>query len=73
MKKTILSLGMAAFFVVGSATFIGCGNAHEENETATEEAVEQDEAVYACPMHSEVTGHEGDQCSKCGMDLKEEE
>jgi hypothetical protein len=26
--------------------------------------------IYACPMHPEVTGKEGDSCSKCGMHLK---
>ncbi|HNR07238.1 MAG TPA: heavy metal-binding domain-containing protein [Saprospiraceae bacterium] len=26
-------------------------------------------AAFACPMHPEVTGKEGDKCSKCGMDL----
>lgn len=25
---------------------------------------------YACPMHPEVTGKEGDECSKCGMKLE---
>lgn len=25
---------------------------------------------YACPMHPEVTGQQGDQCPICGMDLK---
>ena len=25
--------------------------------------------VFACPMHPEVTGKQGDKCSKCGMDL----
>ena len=28
------------------------------------------ESVYACPMHPEVTGKQGDKCSKCGMVLK---
>lgn len=23
--------------------------------------------LYACPIHPEVTGKEGDKCSKCGM------
>lgn len=27
-------------------------------------------AIYACPMHPEVTGHKGDKCPKCGMDLE---
>jgi transcription initiation factor IIE alpha subunit len=26
--------------------------------------------VYACSMHPEVTGKEGDKCSKCGMKLE---
>jgi hypothetical protein len=26
--------------------------------------------AYACPMHPEVTGKEGDKCSKCGMPLE---
>ncbi len=28
------------------------------------------EAVFACPMHPEITGKMGDKCSKCKMDLK---
>ncbi|MGV9012513.1 MAG: heavy metal-binding domain-containing protein [Flavobacteriales bacterium] len=28
------------------------------------------EMAYACPMHPEVTGKEGDKCSKCGMYLE---
>jgi hypothetical protein len=28
------------------------------------------EASYACPMHPEVTGKEGDACPKCGMTLE---
>ena len=26
--------------------------------------------VYACPMHPEITGKEGDKCQKCGMALE---
>jgi hypothetical protein len=26
--------------------------------------------VYACSMHPEITGKEGDKCSKCGMKLE---
>jgi hypothetical protein len=29
------------------------------------------EHTYACPMHPEVTGHQGDKCTKCGMPLEE--
>ena len=28
------------------------------------------ELAYACPMHPEVTGKKGDECSKCGMTLE---
>lgn len=28
-------------------------------------------AQWACPMHPEVTGAEGDTCSKCGMALEQ--
>ena len=34
---------------------------------------DQTAAVYACPMHPEVTGKDGDKCSKCGMALKKVE
>ena len=79
MKKTILSLGIAMLFVTGSATFIACGNSHEQNETPAEEAMEQEEmntdeaATYACPMHPEITGKKGDSCSECGMELTEKQ
>ena len=26
--------------------------------------------TYACPMHPDVQGHEGEKCSKCGMPLE---
>lgn len=32
--------------------------------------MESTQMVYACPMHPEVTGKEGDKCSKCGMKLE---
>ena len=25
--------------------------------------------IFTCPMHPEITGKEGDKCSKCGMAL----
>ncbi|MFT6879593.1 MAG: hypothetical protein ACI9QN_001711 [Arcticibacterium sp.] len=34
------------------------------------EGMEMAEATYACPMHPEITGAEGDKCSICKMDLK---
>jgi hypothetical protein len=28
--------------------------------------------MYACPMHPEVTGKQGEECSKCGMELTDQ-
>lgn len=39
--------------------------------TATQ--ADDDAVAYACPMHPEVTGKQGDTCSKCGMDLEKVE
>jgi Cu(I)/Ag(I) efflux system membrane fusion protein/cobalt-zinc-cadmium efflux system membrane fusion protein len=33
--------------------------------------MEQDETLYACPMHPEQTSHEPGRCPICGMDLEE--
>ena len=40
------------------------GDMHEDGEE------HGDEHVFACPMHAEITGNEGDKCSECGMDLE---
>lgn len=66
MKKVILSFGAAIIIIAGSVTFISCGNSVEKNTTT-----EQEEEVYSCPMHPEITGKAGDTCSECGMDLTE--
>ena len=51
-------------------------SAKTDNKESTEqdgaEVLESDAASdngYACPMHPEVTGKEGDTCSKCNMAL----
>lgn len=62
MKKTILSLGMAAFFVVGSATFIGCGNA-ENNESEHMEHMDGEHHEHA----------EGDDHDHSAMEMSDEE
>ncbi len=44
-----------------SATFASCGSQKSGAGSA--------DATYACPMHPEVTGKQGDKCPKCGMAL----
>lgn len=72
MKKSILVLATAFFLFAGTtAVLTSCGS--DEN-TETHEHMEdmdgmKDEAVYACPMHHNITGKKGDKCSICGMEL----
>lgn len=55
----------------------GCGSkkeqATEENQPMDNDSTKQHDEmamVYACSMHPEITGKEGDSCSKCGMKLE---
>jgi len=68
MKKQVMTIGAAIVFAFGSATFTGCSSG--ENNEATEQHEDGEEHAYACPMHPEITGEEGDDCSKCGMKLE---
>ncbi len=74
MKQNLLF----AFFVVVFA--VACKNSGTEaaapavdsttmSTTETMMATDTMAMAFACPMHPEVTGKEGDKCSKCGMDL----
>ena len=47
--------------------------ASDKTEQVEDNNTEQTAAVYACPMHPEVTGKEGDKCSECGMPLEKVE
>ncbi|MEO8591170.1 MAG: heavy metal-binding domain-containing protein [Flavobacteriales bacterium] len=46
----------------------GQGNGHSGTHKADSTGVSTQQ--YACPMHPEVTGKEGDKCPKCGMALE---
>lgn len=52
------------------------GHEHHEGEAGhddmhkehmDEESMDENKAI--CPMHPEITGEKGDDCSKCGMQL----
>jgi hypothetical protein len=60
---TILAVFMAF-------TFTAC-NSSKTKETQTIEKIASTEKMYACSMHPEITGKEGDTCSKCSMALTE--
>lgn len=84
MKKSIVTIAiLASGFLTGTVLMTGCstkkaeqeqkeGEEHEHDESKPHEHAEgeEHETVYACPMHPQVTGKEGEKCSKCGMKLE---
>ena len=64
-----------AVIAIGTVTFFSAcnnnGSAKTETTDSTKlEATHNGDHVFACPMHPEVTGKEGDTCPKCGMKLE---
>ena len=57
MKKTVLTVGTAILFVVGSATFVGCGNS-ENHEDESHEHAEGEEHAEEGHDHSDGHAHE---------------
>ena len=72
-KNNLLLIALIAF-TFGLSSCGGNSDKHHdekmENHEAGHDADHMEEHTYACPMHPEITGKEGDKCSKCGMDLK---
>jgi len=66
-KLNVLSIAGAL------ALFTSCGDAstkqQEHSSSDGHEGHMHDSAMYACPMHPEMTGSMGDKCGKCGMDM----
>lgn len=56
--------------VIMAFTFTAC-NSSKTKETQAVEKTASTEKMYACSMHTEVTGKEGDICPKCSMALTE--
>jgi len=60
MKNLLIT---SLMLVLSFATIAACQNAPKTVNT-------DPNAVYACPMHPEITGKAGDKCSKCHMNLE---
>jgi hypothetical protein len=76
----------ATFLFSSAVILTSCGSTESKEEThehmdgeehgemnhddTNHEGMEMAETTYACPMHPEITGAEGDKCSICKMDLK---
>lgn len=72
MKKSLI---LTVVLGLAGLVFAGCSKKEEAQQKPMSAAdsvkVEQAAAVYACPMHPEVTSDKPGKCSKCGMDLVE--
>lgn len=69
MKKiTQLALASSAALFMLSCSDAASNKA--ESESTQSVAADGHQHTYSCPMHPEVTGKEGDACSKCGMKLE---
>lgn len=78
MKKFILTFAiLISGLFITSQVITGCGGNKDQADDKTERdttaqtdmKMDTTQTVYACPMHPEVTGKEGEKCSKCGMAL----
>lgn len=74
MKPIFKLLILPAIFL--AAGTIACKNAKQDNTTEETSATAGDQGgddhvhTFACPMHPDIQGHEGEKCSKCGMPLE---
>jgi hypothetical protein len=67
MTMAVIAMSTLLFFTACNSI---AGNSKKETTELTHtEASLNDGHTFACPMHSEVTGKEGDECPKCGMKL----
>lgn len=60
------------FVVLG---IVACNSKHPSGETSATHGMEHSDGdqhahIYACPMHPDIQGKEGDKCSICGMPLE---
>jgi len=76
MKTSIITLGTIIAFIASSTFLTSCGSGDKNNSESTEhhdmdshDHGDMASVEFSCPMHPEITGKEGDKCSKCGMFL----
>ena len=65
MKNIILSIILLAL------ASVSCNQKNKALETDSSVAVKTTAELYSCPMHPEITGKKGAECSECGMELTE--
>ena len=72
MKKSFITFALISGIISCSFLVSNCSNKAKQEQAEEHDAVKNDstQIAYACPMHPEVTGKEGDKCSKCNMKLE---
>ena len=73
--KQLFKISMAVAAISSVSFFAACNNNSTEAKTPTVDSaktvtVHSADHIFACPMHPEITGKEGDTCPKCGMKLE---
>lgn len=81
--RTQLKNNVIILMALSTGLFVSSCNQADKSESTTETTAvntagttdadaheHSGEHTYACPMHPEVTGKEGDMCPKCGMKLE---
>lgn len=64
--KTFVTKSVLMSSLITGIFFTACNNTKNSENMKNHELTDN---IYACPMHPEITGKEGDNCSKCGMAL----
>jgi len=71
MKKSIFTIALLTTgFLAGSFLMTSCNTKPKQDQHDALKNDSTEVVVYACSMHPDVTGKEGDKCSKCGMKLE---
>lgn len=65
MKNTILSI------ITLALVSVSCNQKNKETQADTPVVTKTTSELYSCPMHPEVTGEKGAECTECGMELTE--
>jgi len=72
MKNNLIKTVL--LFAIGSLSLLFACNSNKPDQAEKHdhpEGMQHDhEHGFACPMHPEIVGQEGDKCSKCGMNLE---
>jgi len=73
MTKSILKLVLVVSILFSASLMESCSKSKKSDSTTESTTEGTTASVYACPMHPEETGVEGDNCPKCDMPLEKVE